>query len=417
MINASLVSAQNRKRLFWLGQIRERLYFNDILCDNCLYEENKGVSRKTQDKRAEEILGETPERHCNMQNLSKGIQEDRQERNNKDLLHSLPKDKQEEQRQDEGFKQKSRISKKISEEEQTETSRISEKISSVGCREGEDEVCRQTAKEISNQKDEVSLSARIDRNKKENDEGGSIGDSKYETDMCCVQCHKRLNDRPLRSFISGWNEQPRKSPSIMSEMQFNEAQQNNGRVFDIYQLAVTLPEDRGILLKDILEPKVDEGFFVKEKSNTVRSSGRGSGIDDKHNWDTIRIGQFGKGGQGDRIYSPDGKSVALSANGGGRGAKTGLYKIEPVALRNRGEGKKPEYNGSGRANSLTTVQTDSMVEENSIIRKLTPIECERLQSLPDNYTEGVSNTQRYRALGNAFNVDVITHILKNMGFV
>jgi DNA (cytosine-5)-methyltransferase 3A len=148
---------------------------------------------------------------------------------------------------------------------------------------------------------------------------------------------------------------------------------------------------------------------------------------------------------------------------------------EPVALRNRGQGKKPEYNGTGKANALTTVQTDSMVdtvyqyrrtywretkggkvptltanmgtgghnvpfiqqtargynkggkkfdkvptltknawEHNhklNNIRKLTPIECERLQCLPDNYTEGVSNTQRYKSLGNAFNVDVVAHIL------
>ena len=47
-----------------------------------------------------------------------------------------------------------------------------------------------------------------------------------------------------------------------------------------------------------------------------------------------------------------------------------------------------------------------------IIRKLTPIECERLQSLPDNYTDGVSNSQRYKALGNAFNANVVAHILK-----
>ena len=128
-----------------------------------------------------------------------------------------------------------------------------------------------------------------------------------------------------------------------------------------------------------------------------------------------RIGQIGKGGQGDRIYSPDGKSVGLSALGGGRGAKTGLYVV-PVALRNRGSGKKPEYNNTGKANSMTTVQTDSMVEVNEIIRKLTPVECERLQGLPDNYTdtEGISNTQRYKCLGNAFNVDVVAHIL---GFI
>jgi len=152
--------------------------------------------------------------------------------------------------------------------------------------------------------------------------------------------------------------------------------QNRKRLFWTNIPNVTLPDDKGILLRDILEPKVDETYYVKDKSNTIRTSGRGSGIDDKHNWDTIRVGKIGKGGQGDRIYSPQGKSVALSAMGGGRGAKTGLYQTE-------------EYT----------------------VRKLTPIECERLQGLPDNYTKGISNTQRYKCLGNAFNVDVVAHIL------
>lgn len=48
----------------------------------------------------------------------------------------------------------------------------------------------------------------------------------------------------------------------------------------------------------------------------------------------------------------------------------------------------------------------------NLFRKLTPVECERLQTLPDNYTEGVSNTQRYKCLGNGWTVDVIAHILK-----
>ena len=47
-------------------------------------------------------------------------------------------------------------------------------------------------------------------------------------------------------------------------------------------------------------------------------------------------------------------------------------------------------------------------------RKLTPLECERLQTVPDNYTEGVSNTQRYKMLGNGWTVDVIAHILKSL---
>ncbi len=49
-----------------------------------------------------------------------------------------------------------------------------------------------------------------------------------------------------------------------------------------------------------------------------------------------------------------------------------------------------------------------------MVRKLTPIECERLQGFPDNYTEGVSQTQRYKALGNSFTVPVIKHILKSI---
>lgn len=94
----------------------------------------------------------------------------------------------------------------------------------------------------------------------------------------------------------------------------------------------------------------------------------------------IRIGEYGNGGQGQRIYSVYGKSVTLSANGGGQGAKTGLYKID-------------------------------LPDGDYIIRKLTPVEAERLQTLPDNYTTGISNTQRYKCIGNGWTVDVISHIL------
>jgi len=52
--------------------------------------------------------------------------------------------------------------------------------------------------------------------------------------------------------------------------------------------------------------------------------------------------------------------------------------------------------------------------EQIYFRKLSPIECERLQTLPDNYTEGVSNTQRYKMLGNGWTVDVIKHLFKEL---
>lgn len=97
----------------------------------------------------------------------------------------------------------------------------------------------------------------------------------------------------------------------------------------------------------------------------------------------VRVGEYGKGGQGQRIYSVRGKSVTLSANGGGQGAKTGLYKID-------------------------------LPDGDYIVRKLTPIEAERLQTLPDNYTGGISNTQRYKCIGNGWTVDVIAHILNGL---
>ena len=50
--------------------------------------------------------------------------------------------------------------------------------------------------------------------------------------------------------------------------------------------------------------------------------------------------------------------------------------------------------------------------DDGTIRKLTPIECERLQTVPDNYTAGVSDNQRYKMLGNGWTVDVITEFLK-----
>lgn len=172
---------------------------------------------------------------------------------------------------------------------------------------------------------------------------------------------------------------------------------------------VTLPEDRGIFLKDILEdiPVPPHGLEIKAKSKTLRLGGAGSKVGDKHEWDSVY--------QYRRTYwreTKGGKVPTLTANMG-----TGCNNVPyvPVALRNRGDGKKPEYNGTGKANALTTVQTDSMVDVPPI-RKLTVLECTRLQSLPDHYLDmpDVSKTQKYKALGNAFNVDVVAHILKHI---
>ena len=149
---------------------------------------------------------------------------------------------------------------------------------------------------------------------------------------------------------------------------------------------VCQPKDKGILLKDILESGVawqDKSYCMTAGyngaifRNTLQKSQRSMIAEPS------RIGQCGNGGQGQRIYSVHGKSVTLSANGEGQGAKTGLYKID-------------------------------LPDGDYIIRKLTPVEAERLQALPDNYTEGICKTQRYKCIGNGWTVDVIAHILNGL---
>ena len=98
------------------------------------------------------------------------------------------------------------------------------------------------------------------------------------------------------------------------------------------------------------------------------------------------MGHLNKGGQADRIYSIEGKSVSLKSNCGGSGAKTGLYRID-------------------------------LPDGDYIVRKLSPIECERLQTLPDDYTACIKETQRIKALGNGWTVDVIAHILKHIKYL
>lgn len=83
-----------------------------------------------------------------------------------------------------------------------------------------------------------------------------------------------------------------------------------------------------------------------------------------------------------------------------------------------------EFRYDSKTNALTTVGKDNVVVpfthsnrvpvDEFFFRYITPIECERLQTLDDNYTDGISNTQRYKALGNGWTVDVICEFFKNM---
>ena len=205
---------------------------------------------------------------------------------------------------------------------------------------------------------------------------------------------------------------------------------------------VEQPQDKGILLKDILESQCDEKFMMtdrniqhccrsygskaqnitgqdkcptlcaamgcgggnvpfmftsvadREKSRAVISSvGRTTEREFfKKNqgqlvFEPVRLGELPGVGkcQSNRIYSVRGKSVYLNANGGGSGAKTGLYKID-------------------------------LPDGDYIVRKLTPRECARLQTYPERCFDAanISNTQWYKAFGNGWTVDVIAHIFSQI---
>ena len=130
------------------------------------------------------------------------------------------------------------------------------------------------------------------------------------------------------------------------------------------------------------------------------------------------------------VYHMEGKApTLLTMQGGNREPKVATYSAKGGRIVNRRldeQGVRKDYQmdlpltpqveirSDDKTNCLTTLQKDNVVVEGMTWRKLTPIECERLQTLPDNYTEGVSKTQRYKMIGNGWTVDVIAHILKGV---
>lgn len=250
------------------------------------------------------------------------------------------------------------------------------------------------------------------------------------------------------------------------------------------QVPVEQPEDRGILLRDILEAGA---VTWKEKAYTLRASaGTKQGVSNilrhietsgKFGYmgvaEPVRIGEIENAATGTgydtskqyKVYSPDAKATALCGNGGGLGAKTGLYAT-PVDTDANGilhlgslygqhsrwgvfaeEGKCPTITASmgmgGGHVPMVPTQTDEEghCQKNPttakqiyevrdgkisigntwypiklrdgfyIIRKLTVRECMRLQTVPETYTFPVSDTQAYKMLGNGWTVDVIAHIM------
>ena len=241
--------------------------------------------------------------------------------------------------------------------------------------------------------------------------------------------------------------------------------QNRVRLYWTNIPNVTQPEDKGIVLKDILEDGVGiRPCEIKEFNPDSTCHHAATATDIKGN-ESIK-----------RVYADSGKSPTITTMGGGhREPKVLCGRIVGRKI-NPETGRRDDYNPDIKAvqrleprldekcGTLTTVQKDNVLiikeatkkgyteiqdgdcfdatfptsktrrgrnmkdksncltaanyeymrYEHPTYRKLTPLECERLQTVPDNYTEGVSNTQRYKMLGNGWTVDVIKHILQNM---
>ena len=163
-----------------------------------------------------------------------------------------------------------------------------------------------------------------------------------------------------------------------------------------------LPQDRGILLKDILQPDADveEEMTIKGKSFCLTATYHKTGENQNEY-------EHNKARKQRTMVKRVGRDIGrrLNAEGHREDNNTDLPIQRRIELRD-----------DEKCGTLTSVMKDNLIVSPVGIRKLTPIECERLQSLPDNYTEGIAKTHRYKCLGNAFNVEVIAHILSGKNF-
>ena len=170
--------------------------------------------------------------------------------------------------------------------------------------------------------------------------------------------------------------------------------QNRKRLYWTNIQGIEHPGDKGIVLKDIIQ---DNGFGVLKK--------------------------------GDKLIPKTGKSATLqTCTGGNREPKVAIFPEatkEGYIEAEPGDGVDLDFPNSktrrGRLmkNKCNTLKAQGkqalgVIDQELSWRKLTPVECERLQTVPDNYTSGVSNSQRYKMLGNGWTVDVIAHIFSYM---
>lgn len=192
--------------------------------------------------------------------------------------------------------------------------------------------------------------------------------------------------------------------------------QNRERLYWTNIPNIEQPEDKGLLIRDILDYTINDVLSEAEFKYMCRSESttkfiprlnRAKGMNEKSNTLTQSLL---KGVPHGVIKRPcESKEFNKDST---------CHHIANATDIKGNECIKRVYADSGKAPTLTTMggghREPKVLVDNTHYRKLTPLECERLQTVSDNYTEGVSNSQRYKMLGNGWTVDVIAHIFKGL---
>lgn len=179
-------------------------------------------------------------------------------------------------------------------------------------------------------------------------------------------------------------------------------------LFGDHYCKIPQPKNKGLYLKDIVQTRVDEKYFLSKRMTDWLI---------KH---CIKMQAEGNG-QRIKILYENAKSGCLNTVMNKVNLECDFIPVKEVIQMNGSKdlnGCQPQqhnryYNLIGLSPALVANLSGKAYKVliEGRIRKLTPVECERLQTVPDNYTEGVSDTQRYRMLGNGWTVDVISYIL------
>jgi len=166
------------------------------------------------------------------------------------------------------------------------------------------------------------------------------------------------------------------------------------------QVVVSQPEDKWLLLKDVLEDEVDESYYINEGKVQNTETKQANFLKKV----LFNINPSWKWMNGN-VYNPEHKSPVLTTNKG---------EWSKIIQLPRGNNRWSVIDFKTPTLSANLWEYNNLLQRWCKIRRLTPIECERLQTLPDDYTAGVSNSQRYKMLGNGWTVDVITHIFSEI---